>query len=72
VCDIFLFFNTGVEFQEIPETNGVPLVADMSSNILSRPLDVSKVGKSVILIFNDSKFFSIVGRYVPMPLLNNL
>jgi len=33
----------GVEFQFIPETNGVPLVADMSSNIFSRPVDVSKV-----------------------------
>jgi phosphoserine aminotransferase len=34
----------GVEFQAIPETNGVPLVADMSSNIFSRPIDVSKFG----------------------------
>lgn len=33
----------GVEFQFIPETNGVPLVCDMSSNIFSRPIDVSKV-----------------------------
>jgi phosphoserine aminotransferase len=32
----------GVEFDYIPETNGVPLIADMSSSILSRPLDVSK------------------------------
>jgi phosphoserine aminotransferase len=32
----------GVEFPYVPETNGVPLVADMSSNILSRPIDVSK------------------------------
>lgn len=34
----------GVEFQAEPETNGVPLVCDMSSNILSRPVDVSKYG----------------------------
>jgi len=34
----------GVEFQYIPETNGVPLVADMSSNIFSRPIDISKFG----------------------------
>lgn len=34
---------SGVEFHYIPETNGVPLVCDMSSNILSRPVDVSKV-----------------------------
>ncbi|ESO89717.1 hypothetical protein LOTGIDRAFT_192615 [Lottia gigantea] len=34
----------GVEFQFIPETNGVPLVCDMSSNILSKRVDVSKFG----------------------------
>jgi phosphoserine aminotransferase len=34
----------GVEFDWIPETAGVPLVADMSSTILSRPLDVSRFG----------------------------
>ena len=34
----------GVEFQSIPETGDVPLVADMSSTILSRPIDVSKFG----------------------------
>ena len=34
----------GVEFGYVPETAGVPLVADMSSNILSRPLDVSRFG----------------------------
>eukprot|EP00124_Ichthyophonus_hoferi_P003133 Ihof_evm3s254 gene=Ihof_evmTU3s254 len=32
----------GVEFQDIPNTNGVPLIADMSSNICSRAFDVSK------------------------------
>lgn len=34
----------GVEFVEVPETQGVPIVADMSSHILSRPIDVSKYG----------------------------
>lgn len=34
----------GVEFPFIPDSGGVPLVADMSSTILSRPLDVSKFG----------------------------
>ena len=34
----------GVQFQSTPDTGGVPLVADMSSDILSRPLDVSKFG----------------------------
>ncbi len=34
----------GVEFPYVPETGSVPLVADMSSSILSRPLDVSRFG----------------------------
>jgi phosphoserine aminotransferase len=34
----------GVEFAYIPDTGEVPLVADMSSTILSRPLDVSRYG----------------------------
>ncbi len=34
----------GVEFHAIPEAGDVPLVADMSSDILSRPLDVSRFG----------------------------
>ncbi len=32
----------GVEFQYTPDTGSTPLVADMSSNILSRPIDVSR------------------------------
>ena len=35
---------TGVEFPEIPESGDVPLVSDMSSTFLSRPLDVSRFG----------------------------
>ncbi len=34
----------GVEFNWIPDTGDVPLVADMSSNILSRRIDVSRFG----------------------------
>ena len=34
----------GTEWQYIPETGGVPIVCDMSSDILSRPVDVSKYG----------------------------
>jgi len=34
----------GVEFHFVPETGDVPLVADMSSTILSRPIDVSRFG----------------------------
>ena len=35
---------SGVEFGYVPQSRGVPLVADMSSSILSRPIDVSKFG----------------------------
>jgi phosphoserine aminotransferase len=34
----------GVEFQSTPDTGDTPLVADMSSHILSRPLDVARYG----------------------------
>ena len=34
----------GVEFHFVPDSQGVPLVADMSSNILSRPIDVARFG----------------------------
>ena len=34
----------GLEFQEIPDCGNVPLVADMSSTLLSRPIDVSRFG----------------------------
>ncbi len=34
----------GIEMFDLPQTGGIPLVADMSSTILSRPLDVSQFG----------------------------
>ena len=34
----------GVEFPYVPQTGAVPLVADMSSTILSRPLEVRRFG----------------------------
>ncbi|WP_040670857.1 3-phosphoserine/phosphohydroxythreonine transaminase [Rhodanobacter fulvus] len=34
----------GVEYHDIPDVGDVPLVADMSSNILSEPIDVSRFG----------------------------
>lgn len=45
----------GVEFGFVPETNGVPLVADMSSNILTRPIDISKVimNPRMFIVLND-------------------
>lgn len=34
----------GVEFHDVPDVGDIPLVADMSSDILSAPLDVSRFG----------------------------
>ena len=34
----------GVEFYNIPETGNVPLVSDMTSNLLSKPVDFSQYG----------------------------
>ncbi len=34
----------GTEWQYVPDTRDVPIVCDMSSNFLSRPVDVSKYG----------------------------
>lgn len=34
----------GVEFHDVPDVGSMPLIADMSSNILSRPIDVSQYG----------------------------
>eukprot|EP00112_Aurelia_sp_Birch-Aquarium-sp1_P018820 Seg455.6 transcript_id=Seg455.6/GoldUCD/mRNA.D3Y31 product="Phosphoserine aminotransferase" protein_id=Seg455.6/GoldUCD/D3Y31 len=32
----------GIEFTDIPETNGIPLICDMSSNIMTKKFDVTK------------------------------
>jgi phosphoserine aminotransferase len=34
----------GVEFQSEPDTGGIPLICDASSNFISKPLDVSRHG----------------------------
>jgi phosphoserine aminotransferase len=34
----------GVEFHDVPSVSDAPLVTDMSSNFLSRPIDVSRFG----------------------------
>ncbi len=34
----------GTQFQKFPDTNGVPILCDMSSDIFSRPLDMEKFG----------------------------
>ena len=52
----------GVEFPGVPETNGVPLVCDMSSNILSKSVDVTKVShcKFKYLVHNSGEGFDIL------------
>ncbi|HZV54341.1 MAG TPA: 3-phosphoserine/phosphohydroxythreonine transaminase [Rhodocyclaceae bacterium] len=66
----------GVEFNWTPETGDIPLVCDMSSNILSRPIDVSKygliyagaqknigpAGLTIVIVRDD-----LVGQAVPTP-----
>ncbi len=34
----------GVEFFDTPDSKGLPLISDMSSNLLSKPIDVSQYG----------------------------
>jgi phosphoserine aminotransferase len=66
----------GVEFHWTPATGDVPLVCDMSSNILSKPVDVSKygliyagaqknigpAGLTIVIIRDD-----LIGKGVPAP-----
>ncbi|MDP1574111.1 MAG: 3-phosphoserine/phosphohydroxythreonine transaminase [Coxiellaceae bacterium] len=48
----------GIEFNVIPDSKNVPLVCDMSSNLLSRPFDVSKFG---LIYASAQKNVSIAG-----------
>ena len=34
----------GTQWTEFPDTNGIPIICDMSSDIMSRPLDVNRFG----------------------------
>ncbi|MCF6248859.1 MAG: 3-phosphoserine/phosphohydroxythreonine transaminase [Desulfobacula sp.] len=34
----------GTQFETLPDTNGVPMIIDMSSDIMSRPLDMENIG----------------------------
>ena len=66
----------GVEFHWAPETGNVPLVADMSSNLMSKPIDVSKhaliyagaqknigpAGLTIVIVRDD-----LIGKGVPTP-----
>ena len=48
---MLFWYILGIEFNFVPETNGVPLVCDMSSNILSREIDVSKVNRLFVVSY---------------------
>ncbi|MCB0645188.1 MAG: 3-phosphoserine/phosphohydroxythreonine transaminase [Saprospiraceae bacterium] len=66
----------GTQFQELPETN-VPLIADMSSDIFSRPIDASKFDliyagaqknmgpAGVTLVIVRKSALGTVSRYMP-------
>lgn len=41
-CSAPLSFQAGVMFDQVPEGIQVPIICDMSSSFLSRPVDVSK------------------------------
>jgi phosphoserine aminotransferase len=74
----YLHFTTnetihGVQYAEIPEAGAVPLVADMSSDILWRPIDVSRyaliyagaqknIGPSGVVLVIARKDFIATGR----------
>lgn len=47
----------GVELQFIPESHGVPLVADMSSNFLTKNFDITKVFGQNYFTLSLTKFF---------------
>ncbi len=66
----------GVEFHWVPDTGDVPLVADMSSNLMSKPVDVAKygliyagaqknigpAGLTIVIVRDD-----LIGKAVPTP-----
>jgi phosphoserine aminotransferase len=66
----------GVEFHWVPDTGDVPLVCDMSSNILSKPVDEAKygliyagaqknigpAGLTIVIVRDD-----LIGKGVPTP-----
>lgn len=51
----------GIEVFDLPDTGDVPLIADMSSNILTRPIDVTKFGA---IIFGAQKNIAPAGLTV--------
>jgi len=66
----------GVEFHWTPETGDVPLVCDMSSNILSKPVDIARygliyagaqknigpAGLTIVIVRED-----LIGKWAPQP-----
>ena len=71
----------GTEYHEFPETNGVPLIADMSSDILSKPVPMDKfsfiyggaqknIGPAGVVVVIARKEF-IKGREKTLPVMLN-
>ena len=54
----------GTTFNEVPQVEGVPLIADMSSDIMSRPVDVSQYG---CIYFGVQKNIAPATRPTPCP-----
>ena len=46
----------GTTYKDVPQVDGIPLVADMSSMIFSEPTDVSKYGCITTLLAKDSMY----------------
>ena len=68
----------GTQYQKFPDTKGVPLVCDMSSDFLSRPIDVSKFDliyagaqknlgpAGVTIVIVKTEFLGKVKRQIPV------
>ena len=54
----------GTEWQYVPDTGAVPLVCDMSSNILSKPIDVGRYG---LIYAGAQKNMAPAGDHPPRP-----
>ena len=67
----------GTQFRYVPDTAGVPLVADMSSDIMSAPIDVSKFGliyagaqknlgpSGVVMVIAERSFLESASEAIP-------
>lgn len=61
----------GIEMNSLPDTGNVPLVADMSSNIMTRPFDVSRFGAVIFGVQKNIAPAGMVGAVVREDLLGH-